>query len=46
MLEFEDDLICGVTFCGTLLKTPTEDNYKCKDYRPSNPYYDIDDLNV
>lgn len=30
MLEFEDDLISGITFCGTLVKTSTNYNFEDK----------------
>jgi hypothetical protein len=44
MLEFKDDLICGITFCGTFIKTENDYNYRIKDFRPPNPFYDNDNL--
>lgn len=35
MLEFEEDLISGITFCGTFIKTDNEYNFKTEGYRSS-----------
>ena len=36
MLEFEDDLISGITFCGTFVRTHNKYNFENKGYRSTN----------
>lgn len=36
MLEFEEGLISGITFCGTFVQTQNKDNFEKKDYRLHN----------